>query len=122
MLQTQAKLGRVLPHGYVARMCRQNGGEVNAGQDVWELFPIFDGSDRKRLSRTCNDIVRETERARKRPDFPPAAIAIGANGSGDLLILLPDSDGERYADAVYWWDHETGAIEQVADGFEDLER
>jgi hypothetical protein len=118
--QAEAKLGRSLPLGYVAHMCRTNGGEVGVGQDSFNLFPILDSSDRKRLSRTCNDIVRETAAARKWTDFPPDAVAIGDNGGGDKLVFLPDADSRRFADAVYWWDHETGQLIRAADAFEEL--
>jgi hypothetical protein len=118
--RTEAKLGRKLPLGYVAKMCRDNGGEVATGTDHWSLYPIFDDSDRKRLKRTCNDIVRETASAREWPDFPPEALAIGNNGGGDQLVLLADPQSDRYADAVYWWDQETGELNKVADAFEEL--
>ena len=118
--RVEANLGRKLPLGYVVRMSRENGGGVIAGPDHWGLYPIFDDSDRKRLKRTCNDIVRETASAREWPDFPPEALAIGDNGGGDHLVLLPDPQSDRFADAVYWWDHETGGLEKVADDFEEL--
>jgi hypothetical protein len=47
-------------------------------------------------------------------------LAIGNNGGGDLLVLLPDPAGVRYADAVYWWDHETGQLHLAANSFEEL--
>jgi hypothetical protein len=118
--RTEVKLGRKLPLGYVARMCRENGGEVAMGTDSWCLYPIFDDSDRKRLKRTCNDIVRETASAREWPDFPPETVAIGDNGGGDKLVLLADPESDRYGDAVYWWDHETGALHRIADACEEL--
>ena len=120
--ETAQKLGRALPLGYVARICRANGGDVRVGPDWFTLTPILDTTDRKRLARTCNDIVRETDSARQRPGFPPDALAIGNNGGGDLLVLLPDliAPHLRFADAVYWWDHETGELNRVADCFEDL--
>ena len=118
--RAEAKLGRTLPLGYVAKMCRDNGGEVATGTDSWWLYPIFDDSDKKRLKRTCNDIVRETASARDWPDFPVNALAIGHNGGGDKLVLLAEPETDRYADAVYWWDHETGELNQVADAFEEL--
>src|SRR5271168_1335657 len=98
--RAEAKLGRKLPLGYVVKMCRDNGGEVDAGTDHWWLHPIFDDSDRKRLKRTCNDIVRETASAREWPDFPPNALAIGHNGGGDKLVLLADPKASLYFDEV----------------------
>jgi hypothetical protein len=118
--RTEAKLGRRLPLGYLVKMCRENGGAVVIGTDAWSLYTIFDDSDKKRLKRTCNDIIRETASARKWPDFPPDAVAIGDNGGGDILILLADPETTRYADAVYRWDHETGEVHKLADAFEEL--
>jgi hypothetical protein len=118
--RAEAKLGRKLPLGYIAKMCRDNGGEVRTGTDGWWLFPILEDSDKKRLKRTCNDIVRETTTAKEWPDFPPDAVAIGHNGGGDKLILLPETGSDRFADAVYWWDHETGEVNKVADDFAEL--
>src|SRR5262249_17202933 len=118
--RAEAKLGRKLPLGYVVKMCRDNGGEVATGSDEWWLYPIFDDSDRKRLKRTCNDIVRETALARERPGFAPGALAIGSNGGGEWLVLLADRDTDRYTEAVYWWDHETDELNKVADSFEEL--
>ena len=71
------------------------------GTDVWSLYTIFDDSDKKRLKRICNEIIRETASAREWPDFPQDALAIGDNGGGDIPILLADSETTRYADAVY---------------------
>jgi len=116
----ETKLGRSLPPAYIAHMCKQNGGEVLAGKDEFTLYPIQDSSDRKRLARTCNDIIRETANAKEWRGFPPSALAIGDNGSGDKLILLPSSSGEKFADAVYCWDHETGQVQLVANSFEEL--
>ena len=118
--QAEAKLGLKLPVAYVARMCLNNGGDVEVGEDEFHLLPILDTSDRKNLARTCNDIVRESALAREWPRFPKNALAIGNNGGGDVLILLPEDTGLRYADAVYCWDHETGEIVPVADTFDEL--
>ena len=118
--RAETNLGRKLPLGYAVKMCRENGGDIATGSDSWLLFPIFDDSDRKRLKRTCNDIIRETTWARDWPRFPQDALAIGANGCGDKLVLLADQETDRFSDEVYWWDHETGELNQVADSFEEL--
>ena len=118
--RAEEKLGRKLPLDYVVRVRRENGGEVAAGPDTWNLYPIFDDSDRNRLKRTCNDIVRETLSAREWADFPPDAVAIASNGGGDQLVFVADPTSDRFRDEVYWWDHETGELHKVADTFEEL--
>ena len=118
--RAEAKLGRKLPDSYVSKMCIANGGKVAIGADEWNLYPIFDDSDRKMLKRTCNDIVRETASKRTWPDFPADAFAIGGNGCGDELVFLADPDSDRFAEAVYWWDHETGVLNKVSESFQKL--
>jgi hypothetical protein len=83
--ETERKLGVTFPSMFRGRMLKDNGGSVQAGDDDWQLFPFFDDTDRKRVGRTANDIVRETTRAREWPNFPPGAVAIASNGTGDLL-------------------------------------
>jgi hypothetical protein len=118
---TEAKLGVSFPLGFVARMLELNGGEVAAGGDVWELHPFLDKSDRTRLKRTCNDIVHETQQARRWPGFPEDGVAIGGNGSGDQLILLSDPlTPEKLQTRVFWWDHETANVNTVAGDFSDF--
>jgi len=118
---TESALGVSFPSGFVAKMRRENGGQIRAAQDTWDLYPFRDASDRKRLKRTCNDIVLETRNARDWPDFPPDGIAIGSNGTGDQLILLPDpSAPQNLQPGVFLWDHETGHVGAVADNFLDL--
>jgi hypothetical protein len=114
------KLGIRLPLSYIARMGRSNGGEVEAADDTWQLFPIFDDSDKTRIKRTCNDIVRQTTAARAWPRFPAHAVAVASNGTGDTLVFLPNESADRLAEAIYWWDHETGELTTVADDFAEL--
>jgi len=118
--RTETRLGRSLPLGYLAKMCRDNGGEVLADHDSWNLVPILDDSDQKRLKRTCNDLVRETAAAQRWPGFPSDAVVIADNGTGDKLLFLPDRASNRFADVVYRWDHETGQVHKVADSFDEL--
>jgi hypothetical protein len=114
----ETNLGRRLPPDYAGRLSAANGGEVALAGDTWLLFPVFDDSDRKRIARTCNHILHETQNAQHWSGFPPDALAIGSNGSGDLLVLLPD--GESFSDVVHWWDHETGLLHRAAQSIVDL--
>lgn len=120
--QTEKKLGVRFPASFVAAMSKMNSGSVRTRIDQFELFPFLDASDRKHIQRTCGSIDRETNSARKDwAGFPPDAVAIGANGGGDLLVLIPMSEyPDTLQHSVYWWDHETGEVDRVADDFGDL--
>ena len=118
---TEGKLGVKFPPSYVVRMVKANGGTLAAPPECWQLYPIFDSSDRTRLKRTCNDVVRETKAARDWPGFPPDAVAIGSNGGGDQLVFVPRVDApDLLADEVYWWDHETGELNKIGDDVDDV--
>jgi hypothetical protein len=114
------RLGIRLPLRYIAHMQRSNGGEVEAADDTWQLYPVFDDSDKTRIKRTCNDVVRETKLAREWPRFPADAVTIGDNGTGDKLVFVPNDSGDRLAEVVYRWDHESGELTAVADDFGEL--
>ena len=118
IIKAEEKLGKLLPKSYVTKMCQENGCTIFAGEDDWDLFPVFDSSDQKRIKRTCNDICLETKNAREFPHFPAEALAIGSNGGGDLLIFMshPES-GSSYSEAIYAWDHNTGNIYEIAPDF-----
>ena len=116
----EAKLGASLPYSYRQAMKASNGGSVRAFNDVWQLHPILDPSDRKRLKRSCNDIVRETEFMRDFPGWPQDALAIAENGGGDRLVLLKKE--RHYEPEVYVWLHDTDELVAVAEVFSDLER
>jgi hypothetical protein len=118
VLAAERELGSPLPASYRGALLRENGGELATESDDWELYPIADASDRKRLSRTANHIIKETESCRSWPHFPEGALAIAGNGSGDQLVFL--KEGARFGPAVYAWSHETGAIEKVSDDFAKL--
>jgi len=119
--RAEEQLGRKLPGSLVAHLLRVNGGEVLADDDAWTVHPVFDDADRKRAGRTASSIVRETMAAQAWRGFPAGAACIAANGSGDLLVLLPGSDGATFGETVFVWEHETGQLRAIADRFEDLE-
>lgn len=114
----EQSLGMALPASYRSSMLRNNGGEIIAGSDTWELYPIADSSDRKRLSRTCNHILKETENCRLWERFPGNALAIATNGCGDHLVLV--NQDTRFSSEIYIWSHETGCLTKVASDFSEL--
>jgi hypothetical protein len=116
----EEKLGAPLPHSYRQAMMASNGGEVVAYDDVWNLHPILDNSDRRRLSRSCNDILRETRVMRDWPGWPDNAVAIAENGAGDKMLFL--REGRGYQPAVYVWLHDTGDLIVIAQSFSELRR
>lgn len=120
ILEAERALGARLPESYRSAMAQSNGGEVEILDDVWQLHPIADTSDRKRLARTANHILRETESLRSWPKFPPGALTIAANGSGDQLVLVRRADA--FDPSVLLWSHETGELQKVASDFGELER
>lgn len=119
--ETEQKLGVTFPSMFRGMLLRDNGGSVDAAGETWWLHPILDTGDGKRAGRTCDDMVRETTSARSRPGFPPAAVAIGNNGGGDELILLPKPEKPSELDpAVFRWDHKTHEVQRLAGDFSEL--
>ncbi len=115
ILQTEQILGVTFPPNFRLKMMQSNGGEIETDEDVWELYPFFDNTDKVRLKRTCNDIVRETNQAREWENFPSLAVAIAGNGCGDQLIFLVDeNDITKLGESLYQWQHETGEVLVVA--------
>lgn len=112
----QRELGVRFPRVFMARLRKQNGGDVRRDGHTWTFHPVGDTSERRRLSRTSNDIVRETRFARQHPDFPAAAVAIAVGASGpERLVLLPsEEDPGVLAEDVYDWDPAYG-LAHVAD-------
>lgn len=119
ILAVEQQLGTALPTAYRLAMLRQNGGELEVEDDVWQQYPIADTSDRKRLSRTANHILKETESCRGWRFFPPGALAIAGNGSGDQLLFL--RQGEAFSPAVHHWSHDSGQLQQLATDFSLLQ-
>ena len=83
--QTEEELQVLFPEAFKKRMMKENGGETP--DEEFQLFPFWDKSDRKRLSRTSNNISLETKNAKNWSGFPNNSIAIGVDGYGNLLIL-----------------------------------
>jgi hypothetical protein len=119
--KAEEALGLRLPESLRRYLLSENGGEIDADSDSWVVFPVADSSDRKRLSRSANHIVRETAHARGWSGFPPDAVAVASNGSGDFLVLKPDPSDSGQADsAVFRWDHETRQLIWIAADWAEL--
>ena len=114
----EREIGATLPASYVTAMQTSNGSELDVLDDDWQQYPIADTSDRKRLSRTTNHVIKETEVLFQSPRFPKDGLVIAGNGSGDQMVLL--RDGDVFAESVYHWSHETGALTKIANAFSEL--
>jgi cell wall assembly regulator SMI1 len=112
VVRAERELGRRLPIQLRKRLMRENGGEITATpiredeqrdfDPYWDLHPVCDGCDRGRAACSASHIVREAAEARAWPDFPDGAIPFASNGTGDRLIVLPDSNDTLY------WNHDDG--------------
>jgi hypothetical protein len=119
--QAERDTNKIFPEKFKAKMIEYNGGELTTDDDNWILFPFLDQSDSKRLSRTCNHILFETEKAKEWIDFPKNAIAIGENGYGDYLILQQiDTLSSVLSETLFAWRHENGKIDIIADSVDEI--
>ncbi len=117
---TEKELGVNLPHEYREAMKLDNGGEASTEEDDWELYPIRDTSDRKRLSRTCNHIINETNSCKGFGNFPENALAIAGNGLGDQMVFIKETG--QFLRKVFLWLHETGELKELAASFNEIEK
>lgn len=97
----------------------RNGGELTTAGDDWQVFPVFDATNRKTASRSASHLVVETRKAREWPGFPEDAVAIAANGSGDFLVLLRRSASTELDSQVHVWSHETRKCNPAALRYDD---
>ncbi len=116
--EAEEELGVEFPKVFKEKMKEENGGEFYAERERWILFPFFDKSDKKRISRTCNHIILETKNAVKWNAFPKNSITIGTNQSGDYLILR-EIETNKLSDEIYIWYHETSEIIKVGKNIND---
>ena len=118
--ETESELKVKFPCEFKNRMTKSNGGELLISDEFeFELYPFFDRSDRKRISRTCNHIGHETKNARERNGFPDNGIAIGADGFGNQLILINNGTG-NLTDELHFWNHETREVKKIAESINKL--
>jgi hypothetical protein len=119
--QLENNLNIKFPEKFKIKMMKDNGGEWSNEEYYFELYPFFDKTDSKRISRTCNHIGKETESARKWMNFPKNAIPIGSDGCGNQLVLIHNGD-KNLSEELYFWNHETGEIEQIAENINEFKK
>ncbi len=115
---TETEIGARFPESYRQAMMRSNGGEIHAMSDIWNLIPLQDTSNRKRLSRTANHVIVETRSFSQSAAWPENAYIIADDGTGDALILF--REGRQIKPQVFYWFHEGGDLQLVAEDFSDL--
>ncbi|OUS19026.1 SMI1/KNR4 family protein [Nonlabens dokdonensis] len=118
--ETENELKIEFPIEFKNRMKKSNGGELITEEFEFELYPFFDKSDRKRISRTCNHIGLETKNAREWIGFPENGIAIGSDGFGNQIILIHNGNG-ILTDEIHFWNHEMGKTKKIAESITELD-
>ena len=120
--ETEQELNVKFPEKFKNKMVEENGGMLESRNgEIWHLYPFFDKSNKKRIARTCNHIVLETNNAKQWDNFPNDAIAIAADGGGNHLVLLPNSlDNCNLGEEIYDWFHETGELTKIAETIMEL--
>lgn len=69
---------------------------------------MYDESDRRRLARSADHVVKETETWRSEADgFPQNAVPVAEDQEGNAIVLLPGDD------RFYVWDHELRETEPI---------
>ncbi len=113
--EAERELGATLPASYKEAMRRHNGGEIATEMDLWELYPIPGPGAAEKAHQPSADMVQETLERRTWPGFPEGAVTLADNGLGDQLVML--RTGNQFGPACYFWQHETGHIELLAEDF-----
>lgn len=114
--QAELELGVRFPASFRNKMMQMNGGSIEILGDVYDLHPFYDTSDKKRLKRSCNCIVRETQTARQHYGLPVDLILIARSGGGDSLCFQILESGEL-DQHVYLQRHDADELLQVAAEF-----
>ena len=120
IINAEKELGFGFPEAFRAYLMAANGGSIEFMECSWQINPVFDKSDVKRLKRSTNHIVRETLAARQWRGFPSNAVTIASDGCGNHMVFLPNLAGTALQDSVYIWWHEESELEKIAENFHQL--
>lgn len=116
----EGEIGALLPDAYKTAMMEYNGGVLRKGRQQWWLHPIKDFSDKKRIKRTCNHVLHETNGRREYGGFPENGIEIAGNGGGDALVLC-HNDGQ-FSDELFFFDHKTHQLKSLNCTFSEMKK
>lgn len=116
----ESELGAQLPVCYREFMKADNGGTIKLAEEWWELHPIQDTSDRKRISRTSSHVLVENQSYRQWSNAAPHTLSIGEDGGGNRLVLK--KSGNTFQPEIYFWHHETGKPIMIASSLADAVR
>ena len=109
--ETEAKLGRRLPEGFRTLTKQSNGGtSIKVGRESFEVYAVWDPTDRKSIGRSANHVIKETESIyRDLGEYLPAGgVVLASNAGGDPLIQLPDG-------SLAIWSFETHKVRAAPD-------
>ncbi len=121
IIETEKELGLLFPKSFKNKMMKENGGETRFQSIEWSFIPFFDRSSKKRLSSTCNHIIREICEAKKWNDFPKKGVAIACDGYGNFLILLPKLFRKKILQkTIFEWNHENGKVNKIAEDINQI--
>jgi hypothetical protein len=116
--EAETQLGVRFPDSYRQVIMASNGGEIEIDEDfAFFIFPIADKSEPKRIARTMNHVVANTQKLIKDDiGFPADGIAIAEDQSGNYLVMLK-TDGALQPEIYVWYHEEPDDLELIADDF-----
>ena len=97
MIEFEKEINSTLQENYRNAMLDQNGGKFRVNGSDWNLFPIFDPSDKTGRTNLEGDVLRLTKEYSEMLSYPNGALILGEKNE-ILFITFPGSDG------YYQWD------------------
>lgn len=116
--ETEKELGLTFPAVFKLHMSRCNGGAVLIDDEQWVLYPFFDNTDRRTITRSSLDIRYHTREHASRIGYPSDGIAIAHNDAGEVLLLRPN--GQHLGPEVWRFEGYSGEVSKFLDDVGEL--